>query len=246
MKIRFAFSIALAFTFVVSGLAQSLQRVSLVAVSVTDLRDFYPADKDIYLTPVSNPPESLHARMFYDSIANLKRYGPGPDHCIRYETNLITGIGRPNRIDLHRISDQKLVRRGPDGAMRPVTVTLVFETGVLPEVGRFGLVSRQAVDQYFRHAIELHLVAAPEAPPAREQVAQQFMQGLKSQPTAVTPYQPARVGAEKPSPIPCFDVNPAMAKTSESMNSGVTLVATADPVGCNAAGAVPAAKPAGF
>jgi hypothetical protein len=225
------------------------QTVSLVEVQVTDLQPSYEAGKAIHLTPASAPPESLHARVFYDSVANLKRTRPGRDHCIRFYTTLISGIGYPNVINLKAINDQHLVRRGRDGMLQPVTVTLVFETGTLPEVGAFGLKDRIAVDNYFLHAIEIHLIASSDMASMQQQFEQQFMQHLQQPQQPVTPVA-TDTKAEEPPSVPCFDVNPHPVNEAGagSESPGVTLVATVVPVGCGAVPVDPPAspRPSGF
>jgi hypothetical protein len=240
MKPRFARLFA-ASAVAVAAAVCSAQTVSLVEVKVTDLQPYYEADKAINLTPISSPPESLHARVFYDSVANLKRTRPGPDHCIRFYTALISGIGYPNVINLRAINDQRLVRPDRDGKIRPVTVTLVFETGTLPEVGAFGL-KAQALNDYFAHAIEIHLVPSSNQASLEKQFEQGFMRGLQAPHPPVTPSE-APVEATEPPSAACYEVNPHPANRAaeDGQNPGVALVATMKPMGCE----TPAISPSG-
>jgi hypothetical protein len=214
--------------------AGSAQTISLLDVKVKDLQPQYELGRGIDLTPVSTPPDTLHVRVFYASIEQLKRTRPDRDHCIPFYTAILWGTGLPDVINLDAINNPNLVRRDRDGRWIAATVTLVFEGGDQPEPGAFRL-KPEALDAYFRYAIEIHL--APSA--SQQRVEQQFSRaveyGMRAAPPVVTPVMAAPAEVTEPPKPPCFSVNPHPDDEAggKPLSPGVTLVATMAPTGCD-------------
>jgi hypothetical protein len=236
-------SVAYLLTTLVLGAATAkAQTISLLDVKVTDLRPMYEVGKSIKLTPVGRPPESLHVRVFFDSIERLKRTRPDRDHCIPFYTNILWGTGYPNEINLDAISNRSVVSHGP------TTVTLVFEAGTQPEPGAFRL-KRESLDAYFRYAIEINLAPSSDQQSVDRKVTEAVVNGIRESHPAVFP-TPASAPASTPPAPPCFDVNPhpTNSVTNESEGIGVTFVATVALTSCTEQPVAPSANsaPAGF
>lgn len=204
------------------------QTVHMLDVKVSDQKNTYRLGEKIIFTPLTPPPDSLHVRVFFDSIAHLKAYKPDRDKCVRYYTNILWGIGYPDSIRLDAIHD--LVRRGSHG--RPATVTLVFEDMDNPEPGGFGL-KPDSVARYFQHAVEIRIVPSDTAETVEDKVVHQFMASARA-PGAVSPTPAAPEHVTMPPPPPCFQVDSrpsTRTADADSSNSSVQE-ATMSQVAC--------------
>jgi hypothetical protein len=204
------------------------QTVHMLDVRVSNRQSTYRLGEKITLTPLTPPPDSLHVRVFFDSIAHLKAYKADRDKCVRYYTNILWGIGYPDSIHLDAIHD--LVRRGSHG--KPVTVTLVFEDMDNPEPGGFGL-KPDSVANYFRHAFEIQIVPSDTADSVEDKVVQRFIETAHAS-SAVSPVRAPAESVSTPPPPPCFRVDSHPA--SQSAGTGETTVqgqeARMSAVGC--------------
>lgn len=226
------------------------QVVSLLHVEVTDLQPVYEMGHAITFRPVGTPPRSLHVRVFFDSIAKLKRTRPDSDHCIPFYTTILWGTGHPGLIQLDPINTGALYNRGRASAQGS-TVTLVFEAGDQAEVGAFRLKPEAvtAPDGYFRYAIEIRVAPSTTEATVEHQVTEAVVEGLRNEQPAITLAAEPQKVTNPPKP-PCYTVKRAPRDEAVDPDAvpGMTLVATMAPVGCDAPaipGALPV-NPAGF
>jgi len=203
--------------------AAAAQTVHMLDVKVSNRQSTYRLGEKITLTPLTPPPDSLHVRVFFDSIAHLKAYKADRDRCVRYYTNILWGIGYPDSIHLDAIHE--LVRRGSHG--KPVTVTLVFEDLDNPEPGGFGL-KPDSVASYFQHAFEIKIVPSDTTETVEEKVAHEVVDQARTS-SAVSPTLAPEESVTMPPPPPCYKVD----LRAEAGGAGTqSMEASMSPVGC--------------
>lgn len=208
------------------------QAVSLLRVEVTDLKPAYELGHSINLRAVGAVPPSLHVRVFFDSIANLKRTRPDRDHCIPFFTTILWGTGHPGVIQLDPINTGTLYNRR--GSKKGSIVTLVFEKGDDPEVGAFRL-KPEAVygpDGYFQYALEIHLVPSEAQADIDAQIETKIINQLRYNPPLPVALTEAQEQTSVPPRPPCFTVQHVRDNAAEHPDQGVALVATMEPAGC--------------
>jgi hypothetical protein len=239
MKLRIAIAL------MVAGLGRAIicdgQTISLLDVKVTDLQPFYVAGQPIVLTPVKTPKNSLHVRVFFGSVEQLKRTRPDPDNCIPFYTTILWGVGHPGVIKLDPINTGDLLSHVPAERRNSATVTLVFEAGFHPEWGAFRL-KPESVEDYFRYAIEIHVNPSATPRNIENQIVKAVVNGVQNSNPVVTPVA-SSTEASFPEKLPCYDVNPhPLDKAAdEAEDAGELLVATVTQTGC---AELPLAKPA--
>lgn len=208
------------------------QSVSLLRVEVTDLKPAYELGHSINLRAVGEVPSSLHVRVFFDAIANLKRTRPDRDHCIPFYTTILWGTGHPGVIQLDPINTGTLYNR--HGNRKPSTVTLVFEKGDDPEVGAFRLKPEAvyAPEGYFHYAIEIHLVPSATQADLNEQISNRVVNQLRDNPPPPVTLTLTSERTTVPPKPPCFTVQRVRDDAPALTDQGVALVATMEPVEC--------------